>query len=85
MSDSKGTVADRINFGFRLVLARKPTAAELAHLVELYGENLERYRGDPTAAKAMAGRGVVAISIPVPLVTLILQISPPGLWLQTCC
>ncbi len=44
------------------MLARKPAAAELAHLVELYRENLERYRGDPTAAKAMAGRGVIAVS-----------------------
>ena len=57
VSDSRGTVEERIRYGFRLVLARQPVAAELAHLVELYSENLENYLRDPAAAKAMASRG----------------------------
>ena len=65
-------------------LLGKPVAAELAHLVELYSENLERYRGDPTAAKAMAGRGVVAISSAGCAGDSKLPSSPPGLWSQTC-
>jgi hypothetical protein len=36
------------------VLARKPRAAELGHLVELYSENLWQYFRDPAAAEAMA-------------------------------
>jgi hypothetical protein len=62
LSESRGTAADRARYGFRLVLVRTPSSAELAHLVELYSENLERYRRDPAAAKAMAARGVAAIS-----------------------
>jgi hypothetical protein len=58
LDESNGTVEDRAIHGFRLVLARKPLPAELAHLVELYGECLEQYRRDPAAAKAMATTAV---------------------------
>ena len=60
--ESTGTVEDRVRYGFRLVLAREPVRAELAHLVELYSENLERYGRDPAAAKAMTSRGVAALA-----------------------
>jgi hypothetical protein len=60
VSDSRGTVEERIRYGFRLVLARRPVNAELAHLIELYSENLERYLRDPAAARAMASRGSAA-------------------------
>jgi hypothetical protein len=63
LNDSKGTVEDRVRYGFRLVLARRPVSAELAHLLELYSENLERYLRDPAAAKAMASRDAAAIAI----------------------
>ena len=60
LEESKGSVADRAIHGFRIVLARKPRSAELGHLVELYAENLERYRRDPAAAEAMAKAGPAA-------------------------
>jgi hypothetical protein len=60
VSDSTGTVQERVRYAFRLVLARPPVAAELAHLAELYSENLEHYLRDPAAASAMASRGSVA-------------------------
>jgi hypothetical protein len=63
LNESNGTVEDRARYAFRLVLARQPVSAELAHLVELYTANLERYRREPSAAKAMASRGVAAIAI----------------------
>ena len=43
------------------MLARKPSPAELGHLVELYRENLDRYRRDPAAAEAMAMTGLGTI------------------------
>jgi hypothetical protein len=54
LSESRGTTAeDRAAYGFRLVLARRPRAAELRHLVGLYAENLFQYRRDPAAAAAL--------------------------------
>jgi hypothetical protein len=54
LGDVTGTaVEDRAAYAFRLVLARKPRAAELRHLVELYAENLAQYRRDPATAAAM--------------------------------
>src|SRR5262249_5120393 len=54
LEESRGSVADRATYGFRLVLARKPRSAELGPLVALYSENLAQYRRDPAAATAMA-------------------------------
>jgi hypothetical protein len=54
LTDSKPTAHDRATLAFRLVLARKPLPAELDHLLELYRENITRYRHDADAAKAMA-------------------------------
>jgi hypothetical protein len=51
--ESRGTPADRAAHAFRLVLARKPSKAELDHLVALYTENLADYRRDPAAAASM--------------------------------
>jgi mono/diheme cytochrome c family protein len=62
LNESKGTVEDRVRYGFRLVLARTPASAELSHLVELYSENLEHYLRDQAAAKAMTSRGIAAIA-----------------------
>jgi hypothetical protein len=53
LTDPKKSDQDRAILAFRLVLVRKPLAAELGHLIELYRENLERYRHDPSSAKAM--------------------------------
>jgi hypothetical protein len=60
VNDCRGTVEERVRYAFRLVVARQPVSTELAHLVELYSENLERYVRDPAAAKAMAAQGSAA-------------------------
>jgi len=49
-----GTPADRATRGFRLVLARRPTAPELDRLVELHDEAAAEYSADEAAARAMA-------------------------------
>jgi hypothetical protein len=61
LADSKATIEDRAVHAFRLVLARKPRPAESLHLVELYHESLDRYRRDPSAAKATAMTGLGTI------------------------
>jgi len=52
--------ADRLTYGFRLVTARRPTAAELAVLAEGYAADLARFRADPDAAKRLAGDAELA-------------------------
>lgn len=49
------TVENRANFGLRLCLARPPRAEQVQELTKLYADELARYRGDPTAAKKLAG------------------------------
>jgi Protein of unknown function (DUF1553)/Protein of unknown function (DUF1549)/Planctomycete cytochrome C len=63
LNESNGTVQDRVRYGFQLAAARRPVAAELDHLVELYSENLELYLRDPAAAIAMARRGIIPVAI----------------------
>jgi len=48
------TEAGRAVRGFRLVLARTPTAPEITRLVRLHDEAATDYRGDAAAAKQMA-------------------------------
>jgi hypothetical protein len=62
LAESKGTIEDRAVHAFRLVLARKPLPAESIHVVELYHENLDRYRRDPAAAEATAMTGLATIA-----------------------
>ncbi len=47
---------ERAAHGFRLCVARVPSAAELDHLLRLYRESLDKYRHDPAAARALAGK-----------------------------
>jgi hypothetical protein len=54
MAEVTGCDEDRAIHGFRLCVARAPTAGELEHLLALYRENLEKYKKDPAAAKALA-------------------------------
>ncbi len=58
MGEVKGTDEERATYGFRLCVARAPAAAEVALLLRLYRENLEKYRKDPAAAAAMAKGGL---------------------------
>jgi mono/diheme cytochrome c family protein len=57
LTEAKGGTAERATLGFRLCVARAPTAAELEQLTRLYQESLEKYRKDSAAAKAMAKHG----------------------------
>jgi len=52
---------ERAVHGFRLCVARRPTEVELKYLLALYQENLEKYKKDPAAAKAMASAGLPAL------------------------
>jgi mono/diheme cytochrome c family protein len=44
------TVAERIDFGYRLVVARPPTPSELINVTEFYNRQLKAYASDPNAA-----------------------------------
>ena len=58
MMEVKGTETERAIHGFRLCVARPPSRGELDRLVELYRDNLAKYRTDQAAAKAMATSGL---------------------------
>jgi hypothetical protein len=61
MTEVHGTEQQRAIHGFRLCVARAPAPAELDRLLELYRDNLAKYRKDPAAAKAMATSGLPAL------------------------
>jgi hypothetical protein len=58
MSEVQGPEKERAVHGFRLCVARGPSPAELDRLLELYRNNLEKYKNDRAAAKAMAASGL---------------------------
>jgi hypothetical protein len=45
----------RATYGFRLALARRPSATELDRLLSLYRQEFDRFAKDATSARAMAG------------------------------
>ena len=53
----RATPEERLAYGFRLVIARKPTAEETAVLVEGLSADLTRFRADAAAAKKLLGVG----------------------------
>jgi mono/diheme cytochrome c family protein len=53
MTEPPGDDRDRITHGMRLCVARKPTPREIDVLLALYRDNLETYKNDPAAAKAL--------------------------------
>jgi hypothetical protein len=57
MSGAPGSTADRMRYGFKLCLARPPTAMELKRLLEFYQTALAHYDQRPALARAMAGTG----------------------------
>jgi hypothetical protein len=63
------TSPERAARGFRLVLARQPTAAEIDRLVRLHDDALAGFRNDPDDAKKMATDplGPVPSDLPVTL------------------
>jgi hypothetical protein len=54
ISAHEGSVADRIQLGFRICLTRAPSAPEIASLQRLYQQTLEWYSHDLTAARKLA-------------------------------
>jgi mono/diheme cytochrome c family protein len=58
MTEGKGTAKDRVTHGFRLCVSRAPMEHEMEVLLGLYNENLEKYKKDAAAAKAMAKGGL---------------------------
>jgi mono/diheme cytochrome c family protein len=54
MTESSGGIDERMTFGFRLCLARKPGETELERLSELFRQQLEIYRHDLEGAKKIA-------------------------------
>ena len=59
MTEANGGEKERITYGFRLCVARAPTEKEVEILLALYRDNLEKYRKEPAAAKAMAKGGLL--------------------------
>ena len=54
MTETKGDAADRITYGFRLCVARKPNKNEVKRLVALYNDELVRYKTDAKSAEKIA-------------------------------
>ena len=54
VTETKGGEQERLTYGFRLCVARPPTEKETEILLRLYRENLEKYRKDAVAARALA-------------------------------
>lgn len=54
MNETKGDAADRAAYGFRLCVAREPRKMEVKRLVELYQDELARFKQDGKAAEKMA-------------------------------
>jgi hypothetical protein len=59
MAEVSGGIDERLTFGFRLCLARRPGEKELRRLAELQRQQLEIYRSDIEGAKKVA-QGVAA-------------------------
>jgi hypothetical protein len=54
MAAHQGSIADRIELGFRLTLARPPKEVESARLIALYDSTRTKYAADEKLAKEMA-------------------------------
>ncbi len=54
LREGGGNPAARARWAFRQVLGRIPSASEAGTLLELHGQSLERYAGDPEAAAELA-------------------------------
>ena len=60
LTEARGKDEDRAIYGFRLCAGRSPTGAELTYLVQLFRDNVAKYRKDPAAAQAMRSNGLPA-------------------------
>ncbi|MDX2034907.1 MAG: DUF1553 domain-containing protein [Blastocatellia bacterium] len=59
LTESAGSLRERLAYGFRLCLSRRPDEGELTRLEALYQQQLEIYRKDAAGAGRIA-RGVIA-------------------------
>jgi len=59
ITDGGDTPADRITYGFRLAIGRKPTATELAALVDGFDADLATFTAEPERAEKYATVGLV--------------------------
>jgi hypothetical protein len=57
MSEGGATPEERINVGCRIVLSRRPDAAELALIRETFESHLQRYQDHPELAKQLVQHG----------------------------
>ena len=57
MSEGGKTAAQRLAWGFRLVLTRKPNPREAATLEKTLGQLLAKFKADPEAAKQLLSVG----------------------------
>ncbi len=57
LSEGGTTPAERITFGYRTTLSRNPDATELQVVQTVLDQYLDRYRQDPSAAKAVVSVG----------------------------
>jgi hypothetical protein len=70
MTEAGAAPADRIRLGFRIVLARKPEAEELAILTDELGKHLARFVRDPEGAKRAVHVGASAPNPALPEIEL---------------
>jgi hypothetical protein len=54
LTEVSGDLKTRLGYGFRLCVARPPSAAELAKLEQLYQRQLDIYRADPANTQQLA-------------------------------
>lgn len=57
LKENKGDVGEKIKFAFRLTLSRAPEKKEAALLEKIYRDQLEHFKNDPEAAKALINVG----------------------------
>jgi len=53
MSEASGSISDRLTYGFRLCLARQPSAKELSRLLAFYQQAKTEYAAKPKLAEEM--------------------------------
>jgi hypothetical protein len=53
VTDGGATTAERVEYGFRRVLARRPTSREADHLANVFRRELRRLNADPKVAKTL--------------------------------
>ena len=61
MNETKGNTAKHAAYGFRLCTSRKPGKAELKRIVELFDDELQRYKSDDKAADKLVAENAAKL------------------------